>query len=47
MHPPSTTPQLLLCVTHYQFQENTYQEMHRVCDEHYSSKCIGQMKVVP
>jgi hypothetical protein len=46
MHLPSTTPLLLLHVNHCQFQENAYQEMHRVFDEHYSSKCKDQMKAI-
>ncbi len=46
VHPPSTTPLLLLHVNHYQFQENAYQEMHHVFDEHYSSKCKDQMKAI-
>jgi hypothetical protein len=33
-------------VNHYQFQENAYQEMHPVFDEHYSSKCKDQKKVI-
>jgi hypothetical protein len=46
VHPHSTTPLLFLHVNHYQLQENAYQEMHHVFDEHYSSKCKDQMKAI-
>jgi hypothetical protein len=46
VHPPSTSPLPLWHVNHYQFQENAYQEMHPVFDEHYASKCKDQMKAI-